>query len=162
MKILGEFQTTVIKALTEIDPKWKDYDGLIICGTHKPEKWDDLIGFIKHARETNLPFLGICFGHQLAAIEYARNILGMFDATSAEFEDGGKPIVYRLSEINVGQRDGESYWNNYEVSPGILELWKKADNFITCQFHPEYQSSKDKPHPLLLKFLYHAKSFSNN
>lgn len=170
MKILGEFQTTVRKALTEIDPNWESYDGLIICGTHKPEKWEELIGEITHAREHNLPFLGICFGHQLAAIEYARNILGITDATSAEFSPGGagaadqtKPgtdVVYRLEGLNVGQHDGESYWNHYEVVPGILEVWKKADNFITCQFHPEYGSSIDKPHPLLLKFLFHAKNHS--
>lgn len=159
MKILGEFQTTVKKALFEIDPKWESYPGLIICGTHTPELPETLIEEITLARQSGLPFLGICFGHQLAAIEYARNILGMKGATSEEWGDKMSPFIVRKVEagLNVGQKDGESYWNNYEVDSGILEVWKKADNFITCQFHPEYQSSKDKPHPLLLQFLYHAK-----
>lgn len=158
MKILGEFQTTVQKALDEIDLKWMEYPGLIVCGTHTPEGYEPIIDEIKAARETGLPFLGICFGHQLAAIEYARNILGITDATSEEFGTEGRFVVYKLPQLNVGQKDGESYWNNYEVLEGVLSLWKKADNFITTQSHPEYQSSVDMPHPLLVTFISYAKN----
>ncbi len=160
MKILGDFQTTVKKALGEIDPKWMDYPGLIVCGTHTPEAPEELIKEITEARENGLPFLGICFGHQLAAIEFARNVLGIVNATSEEWGDKLSPfIVHKVpGGLNVGQKDGETYWNNYEVIEGVLEVWKKPDNFITVQYHPEYQSSKDKPHSVLLKFLYHAKN----
>lgn len=41
---------------------------------------------IKHVRENNIPFLGICLGMQCAVIEYSRNVLGLADATSSEFE----------------------------------------------------------------------------
>lgn len=164
MKILNDFNTTVEKALTEIDPKWKYYHGLIVCGTHTPENPELQIELIKEAREKGTPFLGICFGHQLAAIEYARNVLGIEDATSEEFHkiDGmGTYVVYKLSELNVGidtVNEGdesrlESFWNNYEVRKDILDQWDKPENFITCQYHPEYQSSFDKPHPLLVKFI---------
>lgn len=162
MKILGDFRTTVEKALSEIDPAWRNYKGLIVCGTHTPHHWEPIIDEIAFARETGTPFLGICFGHQLAAIEYARNVLGIKDATSEEFGDREAfPhdfVVRKLPALKVGQYDGESYWNNYEVREDILKSWQKAEDFITCQFHPEYQSSKEKPHPLLLKFLYHAKN----
>jgi CTP synthase (UTP-ammonia lyase) len=160
MKIIGEFQTTISKALGEIDLGWRSYDGLIICGTHSPEKFDidRAMEEIYVARESGKPFLGICFGHQLAAIEYARNVLGIVEATSQEFGNQGKFVVAKLPQLKVGQHDGETYWNNYEVIPEILSVWKKNDNFITTQAHPEYQSSIDKPHPLLLKFLYHAKN----
>lgn len=173
MKILNDFSTSVEKALTEIDPNWRRYPGLIICGTHTPHDVQKLIDCITVARETGMPFLGICFGHQLAAIEYARNVLGQKDATSEEF---GEVVI---QGINLSPQDGfivkkrkeglkiglhptnpsmlnsplESYWNNYEVLPGFLEMWHKPENFITCQYHPEYQSSKNKPHPLLVKFL---------
>lgn len=113
---------------------------------------------IKKVRETSLPFLGICAGHQLAAIEYARNVLGIKYATSEEYGPSGPSVVHKLPKLKVGVYDGESYWNNYEVNSAILKLWVKADNFITCQFHPEYQSSKGKHHPLLVTFLKHAKS----
>lgn len=85
----------------------------------------------------------------MAAIEYARNVLGIKDATSEEFGEGTF-IVKKRKDLNVGLHDGETYWNNYEVD---LDDWEKPDNFFTCQFHPEYQSSKENPHPLLVKFL---------
>jgi CTP synthase (UTP-ammonia lyase) len=154
MQILNDFNTSVRKALGEIDPDWEKYEGLIICGTHSPEKLDpnQQIGFIRMARERGLPFLGICFGHQLAAIEYARNVLGIKNATSEEFGEG-ELVVQKLPNLKVGLFDGESYWNNYEVISDIIAQWQKPENFITCQYHPEYQSNKDKPHPLLVKFL---------
>src|SRR3990167_10728252 len=148
MQELNNFTTSVEKALTEIDPKWKDYRGLIICGTHTPQNTEEMIEKIKVARETKLPFLGICFGHQICAIEYARNVLGIKDATSEEFGKGTF-VVKKLPELNVGLKNGESYWNNYEVA---IE-WEKPEHFTTCQFHPEYQSSKENPHPILVKFL---------
>lgn len=46
---------------------------------------------IGHARVAKIPFFGICFGMQLAAIEFARNVCGIADATSREFQDGMKP-----------------------------------------------------------------------
>lgn len=158
MLILNDFNTTVEKALDEIDPKWRDYEGLIVCGTHSPHDVEEMIEEIRKTRESGTPFLGICFGHQLAAIEYARNVLGI-DATSQELfpenvsDDAIFVVVRRKEGLKVGLHGGETYWNNYEVREGFEDLWKKADNFITCQFHPEYQSSKDKPHPLLIKFI---------
>lgn len=152
MNLLNDFNTSVEKALTEIDPNWKKYEGLIICGTHTPKEWDMQIDFIRIARERDIPFLGICFGHQLAAIEYVRNVLKIKNATSEEFGQGTF-VVYKLPQLKVGLHDGESYWNNFEVMPDILARWEKKENFITCQYHPEYQSSKYDPHPLLVKFL---------
>lgn len=156
MKLLGTFTTSVEKAFDEIDSDWRQYPGLVICGSHSPQQLDieNLLGEIEEARLTGLPFLGICMGHQLAAIEYARNVLGIEDATSEEFGVEGTFVVSQRERLKVGLgEDGESYWNNYEVSPNLLEEWDKPLCFITSQFHPEYQSSKDKPHPLLVKFL---------
>jgi len=166
MKILNDFSTSVRKALEEIDPKYESYKGLVVCGTHSPHDVDSLLAEIQTAREQHLPFLGICFGHQLAAIEYARNVLGIEDATSEEFSEKGTFVVKRLQNLKVGlyptqpgrlDTEYESYWNNYEVVAGFRDLWKKEDNFITCQFHPEYQNSKDRPHKLLVQFLNYAK-----
>ena len=166
MKILNDFSTTVRKALWEIDPKYESYPGLVVCGTHSPHDVEEMLEEIRQAREEGTPFLGICFGHQLAAIEYARNVLGQTSATSEEF-GAGVLVVTKLPRLKVGlyptepnylNSPLETYWNNYEVIPGLLEIWKKADNFITCQYHPEYQSSKDKPHPLLVKFVNYCKN----
>lgn len=153
MQILNDFSTSVRKALEEIDPNYESYNGLVVCGTHTPHDTEELISAIKVARETNTPFLGICFGHQLAAIEYARNVMGWKDATSEEFGKGVYIVRKRPEGLKVGLHEGETWWNNYEVTEEFLNLWEKNENFITCQFHPEYQSSKQKPHPLLVKFI---------
>ena len=158
MEILNDFSTSVEKALGEIDSNWKDYEGLIICGTHSPHNVEEFLTKIKEAREKGLPFLGICFGHQIAAIEYARNVLKKDGATSEEFKDETWNlkeyiVIKRKEGLKVGLHDGESYWNNYEVIEGFESIWKKADNFITVQYHPEYQSLKQRPHPILVKFL---------
>lgn len=153
MQLLNDFQTTVRKALDEIDPKWEEYPGVVICGTHKPFNVEILIETIRLCKESKTPYLGICFGHQLAAIEYARNSLGIADATSEEFGKGTF-VVKKRDSLKVGLHDGETYWNNYEV----VIVWEKPPWFITSQFHPEYQSSKEKPHPLLVKFIDICKS----
>tara|TARA_Y100001949_G_C15977034_1_gene326606 strand:- start:41 stop:502 length:462 start_codon:yes stop_codon:yes gene_type:complete len=147
MRILNDFNTTVHKSLAEIDINYMDYEGLIICGTHSPHNVESLILEITRARMNKIPFLGICFGHQLAAIEWARNN-GISDATSEEFGKGTF-VVKRLPEQKVGMHDGQTYWNDYEVAID----WQKPEHFITTQYHPEYQSSKEKPHPDLIKFL---------
>ena len=144
MEILNDFNTTVRKALDEIDPKWESYKGLIICGSHNDEQdTSEFIEKISVQRMLKLPYLGICHGHQLAAREYARNVLKVND----------KEVITKLPQLNVGLKNGETYWNNYEVVEGFEDVWEKADNFITCQYHPEYQSSKDKPHHLLVEFI---------
>ena len=148
MEVLNDFNTSLEKAFDEIDVRWREYDGLVICGTHSPHDVEGMILLISEARKSGRPFLGICFGHQLAAIEYARNVLGIKNATSEEF-GSGEFVVKKLPSLRVGLHEGETYWNNYEVTID----WKKPENFITVQYHPEYQSSKDKPHPILVQFL---------
>ena len=154
MELLNDFRTSVERALNEIDKNWRDYDGLIICGTHSPHDVEVMIDKIKDARISGRPYLGICFGYQMAAIEYARNVLGIKDATSEEFGKGTF-VVKKLPEINIGWKDGESWWNNYEVKIKV----NFPDNFICVQYHPEYQSSKMKPHSILLKFINNCKNY---
>ena len=96
MDILGEFTTSMIKALDEIDPNWETYPGLIACGSHHVDDAEKIIKKIKVAREQNIPFLGVCFGHQLAVIEYARNVCGLEGAHSAEFDPNSPHLVLDL------------------------------------------------------------------
>lgn len=161
MEVLNDFIVSIKRSFTEIDPNWELYPGLIIGGTHSPHDVEDMLERISHARKTGLPFYGECFGHQLAAIQYARQA-GIKDATSEEFGTGsGTSVVKRLPKLNVGMKlvDGryESFWNNYEV----VIPWEKPSNFFTAQFHPSYNSSVDNPHPLILSYLRYAKYFSS-
>lgn len=152
MEILNDFSTSVRKALEEIDPNYEYYKGLVICGTHNPHNTEEMIDLIRIAREEKVPALLICFGHQLGAIEFARNILGIKDATSEEFGQGTF-VIRKRPELKVGLHEGESWWSNYDVAID----YKFPEWFISVPFHPEYQSNKEKPHPLLLKFIENAK-----
>ena len=54
---------------------------------------------IKYVRENKIPFLGICLGMQMAVVEYARNVLGIKDANSAEFDENGQnPLIHIMEE----------------------------------------------------------------
>ena len=160
MKLLSDFTTSVCRAFDEIDEDWESYPGLVICGTHAPklEDIENLVNHVKGAREDRIPFLGICYGHQICAIEYARNVLGIKDATSEEFGIEGTFVIKRRDGLKIGFHEGESWWSNYDVAIDM----KKPSWFITTPAHPEYTSSIDKPHPLLVEFLSLCKIKSGN
>lgn len=62
---------------------------------------------IKWAREQKKPFLGICFGFQLAVVEWARNVCGLAGATSAEFDPSAKePVIVFMPEISKTHMGG--------------------------------------------------------
>lgn len=67
-----------------------DVDGILVPGGFGERGAEGKVVAIRYAREKKIPFFGICFGMQLAAIEFARNVCGITDATSREFEGKGK------------------------------------------------------------------------
>lgn len=152
MIILNDFSTSVRKALGEIEPNYEALTGLVVCGTHNQQNVPEMLEIIRTAREDNTPALLICAGYQLGAIEYAQNVLGIKDATSEEFGEGTF-VVKKRPELKVGLHDGESWWSNYEVDPELEMAWEIPENWVATPFHPEYQSSKDYPHPKLVKFI---------
>lgn len=159
MEFLGEYYPSVKRAFEEIDADYNNYDALVICGSHNPQNTEELIEKIRQARESGRPFYGECFGHQLCAIEYARNKLGILDATSEEWGKGTF-VVKKLPELNVGLKDGQSYWNNYKIADEIMYKWQRPRNFFTAQYHASYQSSIGDFHPLIEEFLTYAKNYS--
>ncbi|MFN5351740.1 MAG: CTP synthase [Alphaproteobacteria bacterium] len=73
--------------------KLADIDGIIVPGGFGESGVEGKIFATQYAREKKIPYLGICFGMQLAVIEFARNVVGIKDATSAEFGEAENPIV---------------------------------------------------------------------
>lgn len=71
-------------------------DGLLVPGGFGNRGVEGKIRAIRYARENGIPFLGLCLGFQLAAIEYARDVLGLKDANSTEFIKTKNPIIYLL------------------------------------------------------------------
>ena len=85
----------------------KDMDGILVPGGFGKRGSEGKIAAIKYARLNKVPMLGICYGMQLAVIEYARNVFGYTDASSTEIDpDTTHPIIYLLpdqySGINMG------------------------------------------------------------
>ncbi|MCB0413591.1 MAG: CTP synthase [Bdellovibrionales bacterium] len=67
-----------------------DVDGVLVPGGFGERGIEGKITAIKYAREKDIPFFGICYGMQLAAIEFARNVCGFHDAVSREFSESVK------------------------------------------------------------------------
>jgi len=159
MLILNDYTPSILRALGEIDPEWMSYDGLVVAGTHSPHDTEMMISKIKEARLNGTPFYGECFGHQLACIEWARNVMGIKDATSEEFGQGTF-VVKKRPELKVGIHEGESWWSNYKVCEEVEKDFEsnKPTHFVTAPFHPSYQSSIGNFHPLLVKFIHYARN----
>ena len=82
----------------EIKKKLKDVSGVLIPGGFGKRGTEGKIAAINYARKNKIPFLGICFGMQMAVIEYARNKLNIKKATSSEFGASKASVVGLMSE----------------------------------------------------------------
>ena len=84
-------------------------DGILLPGGSGERDFEGKIEAIRIAREHNIPFFGICNGMQCAVVEYARNVLGMENANSTEFDkDAVDPVVCLLSDDESGVPDVET------------------------------------------------------
>lgn len=95
---------------------FKNSQGILVPGGFGTRGIEGKIKAIKYAREQNIPFLGICLGMQLAVIEFARNVVGIKEASSTEFDEMCKaPIIDLMADqksvINMG---GTLRLGNYE------------------------------------------------
>lgn len=78
----------------------KNVDGILVAGGFGERGVEGKIEAIKYAREKNIPYLGICLGMQLSIIEFARNVLGIKEANSMEFDPNTKyPFIYLIDEF---------------------------------------------------------------
>lgn len=181
-----------------------DMDGILVPGGFGSRGIEGKILAANYARTHGIPYLGICLGMQIAIIEFARNVLKMQGANSAEINpETPFPLIDILPEkknisdlggtLRLGQypcilnEKSKSYQlygekeiferhrHRYEVnndyrdsllqggmifagtSPDnhIVEMIELPDHpwFVACQFHPEFKSRPNKPHPLFRGFV---------
>lgn len=84
----------------------KEYDGVIIPGGFGSRGIEGKIAAIKFLRENKIPFFGLCYGMQLAIIEYARNVLGLKGANTTEVDRKTKyPIIDIMPEQKKNLED---------------------------------------------------------
>lgn len=178
-----------------------DVDGIVIPGGFGDRGIEGKIAACKYVRENNIPFLGICLGMQIALIEYARNVCGLKNANSREFDDESPHCVIDLMDgqgglVNSGgtMRLGaypckikpqsvlqslykedlirERHRHRFECNNEYRDIFEKNglvicgtsldntlveaveipqnDFFVGVQFHPEFKSRPNRPHPLFL------------
>jgi len=184
--------------------------GILVPGGFGQRGIDGKIQAIKYAREKKIPFLGLCLGMQLSVIEFARNVCGLIDANSTEFETD---TIYNVIDFLQDQYQGidmggtlrlglyncnlklgslaqqaygtdkirERHRHRYEFNNKFKKVFEKHGmvfsginpeqnlceiielnnhpHFIATQFHPEFLSRPDKPHPLFTKFIESIKKF---
>jgi len=181
-----------------------DVDGILVPGGFGERGIEGKIRAIKYARENKLPYFGICLGMQCAVIEFARNVAGLADANSSEFNPGTEnPVIDLMPEQKdvedlggtmrlgsypcklvpgsiTGQAYGEEiiyerhrhryefnneYRNKFQelgvvfsgLSPDerLVEIMELKDHpwFVGVQFHPEFKSRPNRPHPLFVSFI---------
>jgi CTP synthase len=130
------------------------YDGIFVPYGFGPRGTEGKIAAIQYARENNIPFLGICYGFQLAIIEYARNVCNLKDANSTEINpDTPHPVIdltpeqkqveYKDIPMRLGthkiniqpntiaatlyqqEEAMERHRHRFEVNPDYIEILKK-------------------------------------
>ncbi len=98
-----------------------DTDGILVPGGFGKRGAEGKIAAINFARENDVPFLGICFGFQLAVIEFARNVAGLKEANSSELAETEHPVIDLLPE----QREVDELGGTMRL--GEIEVTIKPD-----------------------------------
>ncbi len=85
---------------TSYESQLAGFDGILVPGGFGKRGIEGMLNAIRYAREKQVPYFGICLGMQTACIEYARNVCGLADANSSEF-DPATPhrVIYKLREL---------------------------------------------------------------
>ena len=88
-----------VNSVEKIEETLKDTDGILVPGGFGIRGIDGKVNITRYARENKIPFFGICLGMQVAVIEFAKNICGLEDAYSTEFDEHCKnPVIDLLDE----------------------------------------------------------------
>jgi len=99
-----------------------DCDSVLVAGGFGSRGVEGKIQAIQYARENKVPYLGICLGMQLTLVEYARNVLGLEDANSIEFDENTKnPMVYLIDNF-LDQSGGMQLRTHQSPMGGTLRL----------------------------------------
>ena len=103
---------------TNLKEVFKDTKGIIVPGGFGTRGTLGMMKATEYARVNKIPFLGICLGMQIAVIEYARDVLGLSDATSTEFDSfTSNPVIDLMADQKaISNMGGTLRLGNYECS----------------------------------------------
>ena len=102
----------------------QDYDGILVPGGFGKRGIEGMLQAIRYAREQKVPYFGICLGMQTACIEFARNVCGLAEANSSEFDPAtAHRVIYKLRELRGVEELGGTMrlgaWT-CKIEPGTL------------------------------------------
>jgi CTP synthase len=157
-------------------------DGILVPGGFGSRGAEGKLDAIRFARTQGTPFLGLCFGFQLAVVEYARHVLGWKDATSEEIENGkfviailpeqqnvvGLGGTMRLGNYPIDIAEGtlihrlygkkeivERHRHRYEVNPQFISDLENAGLVFSSHNRNRMESCEIKDHPFFLATQFH-------
>lgn len=125
----------------------KSSNGVIVMGGFGKRGIEGKIAVAKYAREKDVPYFGICLGMQIAAIEFARNVLGKKNANSTEFDkDTPDPVIFLIpDQKNIYKKGGTMRLGDYECTidkKSKSHLAYKSDRIIERHRH-RYEFNND-------------------
>ena len=113
-------QKDVLKNLKALD----GYDGVLVPGGFGKRGIQGKIEAIKYVRENKIPYLGICYGMQLAVIEFAQHVCGISGATSKELDETAKHQVITIMESQKELLEGQKYGGSMRLGAYTANLQK--------------------------------------
>ena len=130
-----------------INEQLADLDGIIVPGGFGGRGIDGMILAAKYARENRVPYFGICLGMQIAVIEYARNVAGIADAHSGEFDElcKNKVIDFMPGQSNNIDKGGTLRLGAYpcEIKPGTTMERCYGTHSISERHRHRYEFNND-------------------
>jgi len=136
----------------------KQYDGIIIPGGFGKRGIEGKIKVIEFCRKNNIPFLGLCYGLQLAVIEFARNVCRLKEAHTAEINPNTKyPVIHTLPEQIVNIREkrmgGSMRLGSYvcQLKPGTKSYKAYGETKLITERHRHRYEVNNDFHDILQK-----------
>jgi CTP synthase len=130
-----------------VEKKLEGLNGILVAPGFGDRGIEGKIKAVKYARESNIPFFGICLGMQMAVIEYSRNVLGLSDAFSTEMKKNCKSPIINLmeSQKEVTEKGGTmrlGAWN-CEIKKGSKVFDAYKSELISERHRHRYEFNND-------------------
>ncbi len=128
----------------------KQFDGILVPGGFGSTGIDGKLKVIEYARKNKIPYFGICYGMQLAVLEYAQNVLKLSDASTAEINPKAKHLVVDImpdqkENLVTGKMGGTMRLGEYEavIKKGTLAHKAYGSDAITERHRHRYEINPD-------------------
>jgi CTP synthase len=123
------------------------YDGILVPGGFGKRGIEGMLQAIRYARENKIPYFGICLGMQTACIEFARNVCGLAEANSSEFDPAtAHRVIYKLRELRGVEELGGTMrlgaWT-CKIEPGTLAHRIYGQSEISERHRHRYEFNRE-------------------